>query len=107
MLLRHPYLDWAANSILLDEVIVLKMVTITGHDAYHPPVLTAEKDATGMLMSTQPNATDNIARLKLDALHYIHGFYFSCVRLFLLTNKRLIFLAQQPSRKQTSPSRHV
>ena len=80
--LRQPYWDWAANSIPPDEVIVSE-VTITGHDGnrisvpnplYHytfhpidpsfPPPYSGWQTTLRQPTSTQPNATDDIARLK-------------------------------------------
>ena len=43
----------------------------------------------------------------IESINTMHGFHFSCVWLFLLTNQWLILLAQWSSCKQTSPSCHV
>jgi len=83
--LRQPYWDWAANSIPPDEVIVLKTVTITGpdgtkksvpdplyHYTFHPidpsfkyTRYSAWPTTLRKPTSLKPDATDNIARLKL------------------------------------------
>ncbi|CAA7270513.1 unnamed protein product [Cyclocybe aegerita] len=82
--LRQPYWDWAANAIPPDEVIVLKQVSITGPNGnkitvdnplynykFHPidPSFPAPYNGWATTLrqptSTRPNATDNVARLRL------------------------------------------
>ncbi|KAF8964476.1 common central domain of tyrosinase-domain-containing protein [Flammula alnicola] len=81
--LRQPYWDWAANAVPPDQVIALKQVTITGpngqkvtadnplyHYKFHPvdpsfPQPYRSWPATlRQPLTTRPNATDNVARLK-------------------------------------------
>ncbi|KAJ3505393.1 hypothetical protein NLJ89_g7442 [Agrocybe chaxingu] len=82
--LRQPYWDWAANAIPPDEVIALKQVSITGPNGnkitvdnplynyrFHPidPSFPAPYNGWATTLrqptSTRPNATDNVARLRL------------------------------------------
>jgi tyrosinase len=85
--LRQPYWDWAANAVLPDEVILLKQVTITAsngqrvpvdnplyHYKFHPIERTFRRPYSGwpttlrQPTSGQPNATDNVTRLRKYAL---------------------------------------
>ncbi|EDR04243.1 tyrosinase [Laccaria bicolor S238N-H82] len=82
--LRQPYWDWAVNSVPPDEVIAKQTVSITGHDGkkkdvanplYHytfhpidpsfPTPYSGWKTTLRQPTSLQPDATDNIARLRL------------------------------------------
>ncbi|KAF8874304.1 tyrosinase [Mucidula mucida] len=82
--IRQPYWDWAANAIPPDQVIALKQVSITGpegkmvtvdnplyHYKFHPvdPSFPAPYSGWTTTLrqpgSTRPNATDDVARLRL------------------------------------------
>ncbi|KAF8903867.1 tyrosinase [Gymnopilus junonius] len=81
--LRQPFWDWAKNAVPPDEVIALKQVSITGpngkkvtvdnplyHYKFHPIDSSFPEPYSGWQTtlrqpnSTQPDATDNVPRLK-------------------------------------------
>lgn len=81
--IRQPFWDWAANAVPPDQVIASKQVTITGHDGrrvtvdnplYHytfhpidksfPRPFSSWPTTLRQPLTTRPNATDNVAKLK-------------------------------------------